>query len=1811
MSMNICIGLVEHLGDIVACEPVIRYLREVRPEAKIFWCVRKSYADLVAYHPDLDGVIEVACPSEWRALIAAQAFDGVISLHLAQRRCLKCERAVGVQARFPIVTEVNYYFYGALLEVFGACAGLPALRDQPRLHLPRSCVTAVDGLGLPMEYAVIHRQSLDPARNWDEAKWDELLRRLPEVCPGLAVVEVGGPPSGRDDQAAAAGSLDLRGRTSILETAEVIRRAKFFIGIDSGPAHLGNALGTYGILLLGRFSVFRYHIPYTGVYATGENSRILRSNGPSRDIPVEAVLDAVRDWDAARKDGTLPLFPHLSDSVIAEDAPLPVRHPGILAYLRQEAPDKITSSVLTDLVAVNLQHGDDAELDALLRELDAAERPGTAQASPDEARPHQLQRIVDREPLWWPVRVRLIRELLALGQGRMAQPHFRQLLPLVRNMAAKELALTTRYLRQGTRACASFHAQRYLEYLKERAEIQLLEARAHLADGSRSRANAQVESVMALPFLTPEAFEEAGRIKAVLGQEVAAAALAAKAADTAKRASDKELFQEFKERLLADIDREIGVSPEAAHDGPTAGPGPKTAFFTICSANYIPTAMALFNSLMLHCQEGDLHLLLCEEPGLRKKIALPPSITVHYPDKLGIPRWRQLAYYYNITEFNTAVKPYFFQKLFDAGYERVLYFDPDIRFYSSLTPLLAQLDENDALLTPHMSKPYDDDGIFPRIEDCIRAGQFNLGFIALARCPQTEEFVRWWAGALREKCLAETDYKYFVDQFWAAITPSFIDRVKILRNAGYNMAYWNIFQRQLTFDEGVFATEDGPLVFFHFSGFSADVPHRLSKYSDRGSPVRPGTALARLIVGYSEELEANQAFYPYGDIPYSFGCHADGQTITAKQRRQLLEIPRSRRELLGNPFKLPPQGQEAPSRGKAPGKRLKVTKDYMAGDKAVTVETQSEFGLRLREVITAFRPKKVIETGTFFGTGTTQAIANALLSLGQDFRFFSIECNPVHYAMAIKNLRQAGLLDAVRVLQGLSVPRAILPTVEQIHRSCVEDVEYADIFIDHDEHERALLYYQETDFKDAPDDLLGACLDTFDHCPDFVLLDSGGHMGNVEFNYLIERLREPCVLALDDVLHIKHHKSFRQIQADARFNILTSSSEKFGFCIARFTPAGWRRETTGDGQAEPRGRKVRIAGADAAGADLTKVGETSRFAQALAELIIREKPARIVETGTYHGTGTTSAIAGALRDAGIGNARFFSIECNPENHAVAVRNLEAAGLLPFVQPLNGLSLPRAVLPSRERIQRDCVEQIEFDDIYVDHPESVRSYRYYAETDFEGPDDLLGQCLRAFEWCPDFLLLDSGGHIGNIEFNHVFSLIRSSCWIALDDINHIKHRKSFAQMQADPRFEILTASDEKFGFAIARFTPWVAADRPKNLLWVRTDAIGDTLLAAPILPDIRQALGGPEVTVVCQEPVAEFYRNFPGVGEVVAFDKKRLAEDATYREGLLAALRTRNFDLAVNTVYSRNWCSELFTLASGAKKKVGQCGDDSNITREERIEAGLSYTLLVKSPPGHRLEIDRHRDFLEGLSLQGREIRPSFAITNADRDHAAAVLARHGCDPKRTVALFCGAQFAVRRYQGYGEALVGLCRDRGLSLVALGGPGDADINLGNLTAAGGGVDLSGQTTLGQAAAILAQCRLAVGAETGLAHLACAVGTPHVILLGGGHFGRFMPYSPLTHVACLPLACYGCNWQCRHERAHCVADLHPGVIAQAVAAALDGPAADRIQVFMQGVSLWRAGGGRPAWKAPERFLKPGTFDLTPVVRSALTVGAELSV
>lgn len=632
-------------------------------------------------------------------------------------------------------------------------------------------------------------------------------------------------------------------------------------------------------------------------------------------------------------------------------------------------------------------------------------------------------------------------------------------------------------------------------------------------------------------------------------------------------------------------------------------------------------------------------------------------------------------------------------------------------------------------------------------------------------------------------------------------------------------------------------------------------------------------------------------------------------------------------------------------------------------------------------------------------------------------------------------------------------------------------------------------------------------------------------------------------------------------------------------------------------ETEPRRKRVKIAGQDDDGShDLMAVDTESNFSGVIDELFASIRPKKLIETGTYQGTGTTTIIASALRRLGIQDARFFTIEVNPEHHQQARMNLARENL--DVIALLGVSVPRNILPTLEEIELMTVENIEFEDIFVDHQEHDRALFYFQETNFEGvPDDLLGRCLAEFDFRPDFVLLDSAGHMGNIEFKYLIDLLKGECYIALDDVYHIKHHKSMLQMKEDPRFEIVHSSREKFGFCIAKFTPGASEidSDVENIIWIRTDSIGDNLLSASLLPHIRSKFKAAKIIVFCQEHIAELYQPSPYVDRIISFDKKQAYENEGYRNDVVQTLQTVEADTAFNSVYARETITDFFALNSGAKKTAAFEGNLDNIQKEVRDRNNDLYSKIFPSRGEHKPELERLRDFLSDIGMDAATLQPVIWTTEEDDRFADEFFRENNLHLENTLAIAPAAQWDYKLYDRYAEALKDFA---GYDIVILGGkdgfePG-AEICR---KFPGGSINLAGKTTIRQTAGIIRKCRLYIGADTAGAHIACAVGTPNVVLLGGGHFGRFLPYSHLTSVVCLPLECYNCNWKCRYQRVHCIRDIEPEVIVEAIKRTLKGTA-DKPRAFIQNRSGWNPLPGQPEWKPFDEFLQPGAVEIIPL-------------
>ncbi len=128
----------------------------------------------------------------------------------------------------------------------------------------------------------------------------------------------------------------------------------------------------------------------------------------------------------------------------------------------------------------------------------------------------------------------------------------------------------------------------------------------------------------------------------------------------------------------------------------------------------------------------------------------------------------------------------------------------------------------------------------------------------------------------------------FTDQRWVDFVPSFFDH-HILKDPGYNVAYWNLHGREVFNDGDRYLVNGVPLRFFHFSGFDARKPWLLSKHQGERPRVllseRP--ALAQLCRDYLARLEAagilaeHKPPYGWNVLPWRHSHHdADAAAVS-------------------------------------------------------------------------------------------------------------------------------------------------------------------------------------------------------------------------------------------------------------------------------------------------------------------------------------------------------------------------------------------------------------------------------------------------------------------------------------------------------------------------------------------------------------------------------------------------------------------------------------------------------------------------------------------------------------------------------------------------------------------------------------------------------------------------------------------------------------------------------------------------------------------------------------------------------------------
>lgn len=326
--------------------------------------------------------------------------------------------------------------------------------------------------------------------------------------------------------------------------------------------------------------------------------------------------------------------------------------------------------------------------------------------------------------------------------------------------------------------------------------------------------------------------------------------------------------------------------------------------FTICAKNYLAQALTLKESFLKHNPNLKFYIFLAD-----KIDGVEDVDGVVALDKGWIPDWVNMAFKYDVIEFNTSIKPFCFGKLFEEGYGKVIYLDPDIYVTRPLDYIYDCLNDKSVVLTPHYCDIEEHfDGAVSE-ETFNSVGIYNLGFCALKNDKVGQEIVIWWQNRLQSKCYSQRSEGLFVDQKWMDYIPAFFpESTCVSSHHGMNVAIWNLHERELFIDEKqgymIRRKKTGdvfPLLFFHFSGFdpfdNTVINRRHPQFNIKTYP-----SFKPIIEEYREKVYAN-GYDRFSKMTYGFNHYSDGGVITPLQRR-MFRVYLNEHEVAYNPFEI-------------------------------------------------------------------------------------------------------------------------------------------------------------------------------------------------------------------------------------------------------------------------------------------------------------------------------------------------------------------------------------------------------------------------------------------------------------------------------------------------------------------------------------------------------------------------------------------------------------------------------------------------------------------------------------------------------------------------------------------------------------------------------------------------------------------------------------------------------------------------------------------------------------------------------------------
>ncbi|MGQ9630362.1 MAG: lipopolysaccharide heptosyltransferase II [bacterium] len=331
-------------------------------------------------------------------------------------------------------------------------------------------------------------------------------------------------------------------------------------------------------------------------------------------------------------------------------------------------------------------------------------------------------------------------------------------------------------------------------------------------------------------------------------------------------------------------------------------------------------------------------------------------------------------------------------------------------------------------------------------------------------------------------------------------------------------------------------------------------------------------------------------------------------------------------------------------------------------------------------------------------------------------------------------------------------------------------------------------------------------------------------------------------------------------------------------------------------------------------------------------------------------------------------------------------------------------------------------------------------------------------------------------------------------------------------------------------------------------------LGDTLMTTPVFAALREAFPQAYITAIVPPDTRRILQGNPNIDEFIIFDHRGRHRNPLSKLRFALELRRKRFDLAI--LLQRAFEAALLATIAGIPYRVGYDSD-----RRGR----LLTTLLRERNIGHQHQVETFLDLIRAITRrEPSDKRMSIYITKEDRILGEELLRESGIERGDVlVGLNPGArQGGAKRWfpQRFAKLADEIAGKYNVRVVILGDSHDVEIAREVIrNTSYPVVDLSGRTTLGMLAYIIKRCSIFITNDTGGMHVASAVGTPIVAIIGPTDPVVTGPRGPQDVIVRKDgIDCAPCIYEaeCKRERHYCMEAIAVDDVEKAASRILDG-------------------------------------------------------